>query len=68
MFSHLATSSLIAPASLIVFQSLLSVFWPMLEKLFSSGHIESATLCGAARRALSVAKRILYLMTKTLFG
>lgn len=55
VFSHLAASSLTVPASVDCIPGLLSVFWPMLEKLFRSGHMESATLSAAACRALSVA-------------
>jgi transportin-3 len=35
--------------------SLLTVFWPILEKLFRSEHMESGSLAAAACRALSVA-------------
>lgn len=34
---------------------LLRIFWPMLEKLFRSEHMESSNLSTAACRALSLA-------------
>ncbi|XP_010528108.1 PREDICTED: transportin MOS14 [Tarenaya hassleriana] len=53
--SHLATalpSGSMADGPIL---SLLTVFWPILEKLFSSEHMESSSLSVAACRALSVA-------------
>lgn len=55
VFSHLATSSPAGSASDDPILALLTVFWPMLEKLFKSKHMESGSLSAAACRALSLA-------------
>ncbi|KAL9162788.1 hypothetical protein ABFS82_06G000700 [Erythranthe guttata] len=55
VFSYLTThlSHALGPDESIL--ELLDVFWPMLEKLFLSKHIESASLSTAACRALALA-------------
>ncbi|EXB41423.1 hypothetical protein L484_007573 [Morus notabilis] len=55
VFSHLATSLPGGPTSDDPIISLLRVFWPMLEKLFRSEHMENGNLSVAACRALSQA-------------
>ncbi|KAK4272279.1 hypothetical protein QN277_020861 [Acacia crassicarpa] len=55
VFSHLAMSGVAEPATDDSILSLLSVFWPILEKLFCSEHMESGNLSMAACRALSLA-------------
>ena len=55
VFSHLAISMVPEPAADDSILSLLRVFWPILEKLFSSEHMESGNLSVAACRALSLA-------------
>lgn len=55
VFSHLATCLPSGPASDDPIVSVLRVFWPMLEKLFRSGHMENGNLSVAACRALSQA-------------
>ncbi|AAF78497.1 Contains similarity to transportin-SR from Homo sapiens gb/AF145029. ESTs gb/T46556, gb/AI993189, gb/T45501, gb/AA394463 come from this gene [Arabidopsis thaliana] len=55
VFSHLATSLPSVPVADGPILSLLTVFWPILEKLFRSEHMESGSLAAAACRALSVA-------------
>ncbi|KAL0732764.1 hypothetical protein Bca4012_008973 [Brassica carinata] len=55
VLSHLATSLSSVPVADGPILSLLTVFWPILEKLFSSEHMESGSLAAAACRALSVA-------------
>ncbi|CAL9214770.1 unnamed protein product [Arabidopsis halleri] len=55
VFSHLATSLSSVPVADGPILSLLTVFWPILEKLFRSEHMESGSLAAAACRALSVA-------------
>ncbi|CAH8382526.1 unnamed protein product [Eruca vesicaria subsp. sativa] len=55
VLSHLATSLSSVPVADGPLLSLLTVFWPILEKLFSSEHMESGNLAAAACRALSVA-------------
>ncbi|CAG7868679.1 unnamed protein product [Brassica rapa] len=55
VFSHLATSLSSVPVSDGPIRSLLTAFWPILEKLFRSEHMESGSLAAAACRALSVA-------------
>ncbi|KAI3916887.1 hypothetical protein MKW98_014348 [Papaver atlanticum] len=55
VFSHLAISSSTVPADDDTILALLGVFWPILEKLYTSLHMESASLSAAACRALSQA-------------
>lgn len=55
VFSHLAMSLPTGPSADDPILALLTVFWPMLEKLFMSGHMENANLSTAACRALSQA-------------
>ncbi|CAN7064189.1 unnamed protein product [Brassica oleracea var. botrytis] len=55
VLSHLATSLSSVPVADGPILSLLTVFWPILEKLFRSEHMESGSLAAAACRALSVA-------------
>lgn len=55
VFGHLAISVGTEPATDDSILSLLSVFWPILEKLFRSEHMESGNLSMAACRALSLA-------------
>lgn len=55
VFGHLAT-----PISTDQFEEdtilvLLGLFWPLLEKLFRSAHMENGSLSGAACRSLSLA-------------
>ncbi|KAF3583689.1 hypothetical protein F2Q69_00026468 [Brassica cretica] len=56
VFSHLATSLSSVPVADGPILSLLTAFWPILEKLFRSEHMESGSLAAAACRALSVAE------------
>lgn len=53
IFIHLATDLSTVMASDDSALALLGIFWPMLEKLFRSEHIENASLSAAACRALS---------------
>ncbi|KAL2532396.1 ARM repeat superfamily protein [Abeliophyllum distichum] len=53
IFIHLATDLSPGVASDDSALALLGMFWPMLEKLFRSEHIENASLSTAACRALS---------------
>ncbi|KAL0704165.1 hypothetical protein Bca4012_070590 [Brassica carinata] len=55
VFSHLATSLSSVPVADGPILSLLTAFWPILEKLVRSEHMESGSLAAAACRALSVA-------------
>lgn len=55
VFSHLGTSLPTGPSADDPILALLTVFWPMLEKLFMSGHLENGNLAAAACRALSQA-------------
>ncbi|KAH0921341.1 hypothetical protein HID58_021359, partial [Brassica napus] len=55
VFSHLATSLSSVPVADSPILCLLTAFWPILEKLFRSEHMESGSLAAAACRALSVA-------------
>ncbi|XP_062105267.1 transportin MOS14 isoform X1 [Humulus lupulus] len=55
VFSHLATCLPSGPASDDSVLSLLRFFWPMLQKLFRSEHMENGNLAVAACRALSQA-------------
>ncbi|CAF2082742.1 unnamed protein product [Brassica napus] len=55
VFSHLETSLSSVPVSDGPILSLLTAFWPILEKLFRSEHMENGSLAVAACRALSVA-------------
>ncbi|OVA17318.1 Exportin-1/Importin-beta-like [Macleaya cordata] len=55
VFSHLAIPPSTAPADDDTILALLGVFWPILEKLFRSVHMESGSLSAAACRALSQA-------------
>ncbi|GMY12794.1 transportin MOS14 [Fagus crenata] len=55
VFSHLATSMPTGPSADDPILALLTVFWPMLEKLFMSGHMENGNLATSACRALSQA-------------
>lgn len=55
MFSHLATPLPNGAVENDTILSLLSVFWPILEKLLRSPHMENANLATAACRALSQA-------------
>ncbi|KAG2268054.1 hypothetical protein Bca52824_062609 [Brassica carinata] len=58
VFSHLATSLSSVPVADGPVLSLLTAFWPILEKLFRSEHMESGSLAAAAYRALSVAVQL----------
>ncbi|RYR54087.1 hypothetical protein Ahy_A06g029355 isoform F [Arachis hypogaea] len=55
VFNHLSISAVAEPAADDSILSLLRVFWPILEKVFSSEHMESSNLSMAACRALSLA-------------
>ncbi|XP_058003753.1 transportin MOS14 isoform X2 [Hevea brasiliensis] len=55
VFSHLATPLPSVPGEDDPIFGLLRVFWPILEKLFRSEHMESSNLSTAACRALSLA-------------
>ncbi|KAJ7976335.1 Transportin like [Quillaja saponaria] len=55
VFSHLAISMSTEPAADDPILTLLSIFWPMLEKLFKSEHMENGNISTAACRALSQA-------------
>lgn len=55
VFSHLPSPLPTNPAGDDPIFALLRVFWPMLEKLFRSEHMESGNLSTAACRALSLA-------------
>ncbi|ONI20151.1 hypothetical protein PRUPE_3G316100 [Prunus persica] len=55
VFSHLATSMQSGPSADDCMLALLQVFWPMLEKLFWSEHMENGNLSTAACRALTQA-------------
>ncbi|XP_059452745.1 transportin MOS14 isoform X1 [Corylus avellana] len=55
VFSHLPMSLSTGPSADDPILTLLTVFWPMLEKLFMSGHMENGNLSTAACRALSQA-------------
>ncbi|XP_068472240.1 transportin MOS14 isoform X2 [Phaseolus vulgaris] len=55
VFSHLSVSVAIEPAADDSILSLLRVFWPILEKIFGSEHMENGNLSVAACRALSLA-------------
>ncbi|KAG5391914.1 hypothetical protein IGI04_021877 [Brassica rapa subsp. trilocularis] len=60
VFSHLATSLSSVPVADSPILCLLTAFWPILEKLFRSEHMESGSLAAAACRALSVAVQSRY--------
>lgn len=53
VFSHLSGPSLLSPSPDDPILVLLRVFWPVLEKLFRSEHMENGSLSAAACRALS---------------
>jgi transportin-3 len=55
VFSHLPMSLSNGPSADDPILALLTIFWPMLEKLFMSGHMENGNLSTAACRALSQA-------------
>ncbi|TXG54995.1 hypothetical protein EZV62_020251 [Acer yangbiense] len=55
VFSHLAAPLPTDPATDDPMYALLRIFWPMLEKLFRSEHMENGNLSTAACRALSLA-------------
>lgn len=55
VFSHLTVPSPTDSAADNPIYALLRVFWPMLEKLFRSAHMENGNLSTAACRALSLA-------------
>lgn len=55
VFSHLASPLSIDPPADDPIYGLLGVFWPMIEKLFRSKHMENGNLSTAACRALSLA-------------
>ncbi|WJX77760.1 hypothetical protein P8452_61037 [Trifolium repens] len=55
VFSHLSISVATEPAADDLILLLLRVFWPTLEKIFTSEHMESGILSVAACRALSLA-------------
>ncbi|KAK7396024.1 hypothetical protein VNO78_16713 [Psophocarpus tetragonolobus] len=55
VFSHLSISVATEAAADDSILSLLRVFWPILEKIFSSEHMENGNLSVAACRALSLA-------------
>lgn len=55
VFSHLATSVQSGHSADDCMLALLQVFWPILEKLFSSEHMENGNLSAAACRALTQA-------------
>lgn len=54
VFSHLSGPLSVSPPDDPILV-LLSVFWPVLEKLFRSEHMENGSLSAAACRALSQA-------------
>lgn len=54
-FSYLSTPHPSGPADDDPILALLRVFWPILEKLFTSQHMENGNLSTAACRALSLA-------------
>jgi len=55
VFSYLSTPHPNGPADDAPILTLLRVFWPILEKLFRSQHMENSNLSTAACRALSQA-------------
>lgn len=55
IFNNLATTLSSGPAVDDPIFALLGVFWPVLEKLFRSEHMENGSLCVAACRACSQA-------------
>ncbi|KAJ0113292.1 hypothetical protein Patl1_02485 [Pistacia atlantica] len=55
VFSHLTVPLPTDSAADNPIYALLRVFWPMLEKLFRSGHMENGNISTAACRALSLA-------------
>jgi len=55
VFSHLVMPYPSGPAADDPIFGLLSTFWPMLEKLLRSEHMENSNLSTAACRALSLA-------------
>ncbi|KAK7273904.1 hypothetical protein RIF29_14971 [Crotalaria pallida] len=55
VFSHLSISAATDPVGDDSILSLLRVFWPILDKVFSSEHMENGNLSMAACRALSLA-------------
>ncbi|GLT95639.1 hypothetical protein SLE2022_133070 [Rubroshorea leprosula] len=55
VFSHLISPLPSEPSSDDPILGLLRIFWPMLEKLFRSEHMENGSLSAAACRALSLA-------------
>ncbi|KAH1194288.1 Transportin MOS14 [Glycine max] len=57
VFSYLPISMATEPAADDSILSLLRVFWPILEKIFGSEHMENGNLSVAACRALSLAVR-----------
>jgi len=65
VFSHLSISVATEPAADDSILSLLRVFWPILEKIFGSEHMENGNLSVAACRALSLAVQSSGLLTST---
>lgn len=55
VFSHLAMPQLREASTDNPIIAVIRVFWPMLEKLFGSEHMENSSLAAAACRALSLA-------------
>ncbi|KAF9607559.1 hypothetical protein IFM89_036921, partial [Coptis chinensis] len=55
VFSYLAISSSTGPINNDTILALLGVFWPILEKLLNSVHMENGSLSASACRALSQA-------------
>ena len=55
IFSHLAMPQLCEASTDNPIIAIIRVFWPMLEKLFRSEHMENSSLSAAACRALSLA-------------
>ncbi|XVF20438.1 hypothetical protein REPUB_Repub12eG0000700 [Reevesia pubescens] len=55
VFSHLAMPMLCEASTNNPIIAVVRVFWPMLEKLFRSEHMENSSLSAAACRALSLA-------------
>ncbi|KAJ8639812.1 hypothetical protein MRB53_016506 [Persea americana] len=55
VFTHLANPLSTDSIEDDTILALLGVFWPLLEKLFSSSHMENGNLSAAACRALSQA-------------
>lgn len=68
VFSHLAACLPNGPTVDDPILALLTVFWPMLEKLFRSEHMENGNLSMSACRALSQAIQSSGMMYLLCFG